>query len=418
MTPLLSEVERIKKYTKATYYDPQYYQRTDLLGGIAGSKTKLEDFNDLLAEGKNIVTTHTTFTNATSETISILQDNGYNLILDETVDVLSPLNDLISAQRYKITKKGLKLMLDNHLITVDENCRVCWTGGPQPIEGEDLHPFCEVQRYAENGNLLLIDGGLFVWEFPPDVFTAMESIIVLTYQMEGSFLHPYMQIHGMNYEKASVIGSYDTQFEICPYKVNMEKRQKWKQLITLYDDKKELDFGRLSATWFKECVKDHSNSKEATKLRRGLHRFFNSVGAKPCDVMWTAPKDCRSNIAPKGFKLIRELTDEEKSGRNQAQLNEYIDTNGLRCWIASTSRATNNYSNRHVMAYMLNLNPNPEIVKYFGKQGAPLSRDAFALSGLIQWVWRSAIRKEEPVTLWLPSPRMKNLFTEWLDGKR
>ena len=410
MTPLLSEVERIKKYTKATYYDPQYYQRTDLLGGIAGSKTKLEDFNDLLAEGKNIVTTHTTFTNATSETISILQDNGYNLILDETVDVLSPLNDLISAQRYKITKKGLKLMLDNHLITVDENCRVCWTGGPQPIEGEDLHPFCEVQRYAENGNLLLIDGGLFVWEFPPDVFTAMESIIVLTYQMEGSFLHPYMQIHGMNYEKASVIGSYDTQFEICPYKVNMEKRQKWKQLITLYDDKKELDFGRLSATWFKECVKDHSNSKEATKLRRGLHRFFNSVGAKPCDVMWTAPKDCRSNIAPKGFKLIRE--------RNQAQLNEYIDTNGLRCWIASTSRATNNYSNRHVMAYMLNLNPNPEIVKYFGKQGAPLSRDAFALSGLIQWVWRSAIRKEEPVTLWLPSPRMKKLFTEWLDGKR
>lgn len=418
MTPLLSEVERIKKYTEAAYYDPQYYQRTDLLGGEIGSKTKLQDFNDLLAEGKNIVTTHTTFTNATSETISILQDNGYNLILDETVDVLSPLNDLISTPRYKITKKGLKLMLDNQLIAVDENCRVCWTGGPQPIEGEDLHPFCEVQRYAENGNLLLIDGGLFVWEFPPDVFAAMESIIILTYQIEGSFLHPYMQIHGMNYEKASVIGSYDTHFEICPYKVNMEKRQKWKQLITLYDDKKELDFGRLSATWFKECVKDHSNSKEATKLRRGLHRFFNSVGAKPWDVMWTAPKDCRSNIAPKGFKLIRELTDEEKSGRNQAQLNEYIDTNGLRCWIASTSRATNNYSNRHVLAYMLNLNPNPEIVKYFGKQGAPLSRDAFALAGLIQWVWRSAIRKEEHVTLWLPSPRMKKVFTEWLDGKR
>lgn len=137
VTPLLTEVDRIKKHTKAAYYDPQYYQRTDLLGGKTGSKTKLQDFNDLLAEGKNIVTTHTTFTNATSDTISILQDNEYSLILDETVDVLSPLNDLIGTPKYKITKKGLKLMLDNHLITVDDDYRVCWAGGPQPIEGED-----------------------------------------------------------------------------------------------------------------------------------------------------------------------------------------------------------------------------------------------------------------------------------------
>lgn len=96
VTPFLSEVDRIKHGT-AAFYDPQYYQRTDLLGGAAGSKTKLEDFNDLLAAGRNIVTTHTTFTNATQETVSILQDNSYHLILDEAVDVLLPLNDLITS---------------------------------------------------------------------------------------------------------------------------------------------------------------------------------------------------------------------------------------------------------------------------------------------------------------------------------
>lgn len=200
VTPFLSEVDRIKHGTTAAFYDPQYYHRTDLLGGSAGSKTKLEDFNDLLAAGRNIVTTHTTFTNATPETVSILQDNSYHLILDEAVDVLLPLNDLINSANYRVNKKNVKLMLDNNIIKVDDDCRVHWTGGSQPIDGEERHSFCEVQRHAENGNLLLIDDKLFVWEFSPEVFNAMESVTVLTYQLDGSFLCPYLQLHGMGYD--------------------------------------------------------------------------------------------------------------------------------------------------------------------------------------------------------------------------
>ena len=198
----------------------------------------------------------------------------------------------------------------------------------------------------------------------------------------------------------------------------MDQRKEWKRLITLYQDNKVPDLGKLSATWYKSSVKDRPKSNEATELKCALRRFFSSVQAKPCDIMWSCPKDSRNSIAPGGYKLIRELTDSEKRGRNQAQQDEYVDNNGLRCWVASNSRATNSYSDRHVLAYMLNLNPNPEISKYFGQQGAPFSRDAFALAGLIQWVWRSAIRKGEPTTLFLPSPRMYRLFTEWLDGKR
>jgi hypothetical protein len=42
-------------------------------------------------------------------------------------------------------------------------------------------------------------------------------------------------------------------------------------------------------------------------------------------------------------------------------------------------------------------------------------KDAYALTELIQWVWRSRIRKGEPITLYLPSPRMRRLFEEWLN---
>ena len=230
VTPFLSEVERIKQSTTAAFYDPQHYQRTDLLGGVAGSKTKLEDFNDLLAEGRNIVTTHTTFTNATPDTIAILQDNSYHLILDEAVDVLLPLNDIIDSANYRVNKKNVKLMLDNNIIAVDEDCRVRWTGGPQPIDGEERHSFCEVQRHAENGNLLLIDGRFFIWEFSPEVFSAMESITILTYQLEGSFLCPYLQLHGLNYTKSSVCGTYEKGFELAPYMVDLNQRKEWKRL--------------------------------------------------------------------------------------------------------------------------------------------------------------------------------------------
>lgn len=418
VTPFLDEVERIKAGTIKTFYEPQKFQRTDLLGGSSSSKSKLKDFNDLLSNGWNVATTHKTFTNATPETINILQDNAYHLILDETVDVLVPLNDIIDSPQYRINKKSLRLMLDNGIISVDANRRVHWTGGVQPLDGKEQHPFCEVQRHAENGTLILIDEKLFAWEFSPEVFGAMESVTILTYQMEGSFMHPYMQLYGMDYDKFSTSGNYEAGFELAPYVVNMEQRKKWKGLITLYKDPKEAELGALSATWYKDNVRGRQNMPEATELRRALRRYFLSVGAEARNVMWTCPKDCRDIVAVKGFKLTRELTADEKKGRTQAQLNEYVDENGLRCWVASTARATNKYKSRHILAYLLNFNPNPELSKYFGQNGAPLSRDAFALAGLIQWVWRSAIRDGEPITLWLPSPRMRRLFTEWLDSKR
>ena len=42
--------------------------------------------------------------------------------------------------------------------------------------------------------------------------------------------------------------------------------------------------------------------------------------------------------------------------------------------------------------------------------------DAYALTELIQWVWRSRVRRGEPIILYLPSPRMRRLFEEWLVG--
>lgn len=417
VTPYLDEIERIKNGTKATFYDPQNFQRTDLLGGDVGQKTKLEDFNDLLTMGRNVVTTHKTFCNASSETIRILQDNSYNLVIDESVDVLIPMNDLVDTPN-TVNKRDAELMCNNGLIQVDEDCRVHWTGGSLPVDGPERHKYCEVQRHANNGTLLLVDKQFFVWEYPVEVFESMETVTILTYLVDGSYMGAYLRLHGMQYDKVSVAGSYGQGFKLKPYAVDMEQRRCWEKLITLYEDDTLVDYGPLSVTWYNGSIEKHPKSPEAAKLRNGLRRFFRGVQANPMDTMWTCPKSSRDVIAPKGYKITRELTEDEQKGRNQVQRDQYIDNNHLRCWVASTARATNNFRDRHVLAFMQKVSPNPEISKYFGRRGASLSSDMFALSVLIQWVWRSAIRDGEPITLYFPSPRMKRLFQEWLDGKR
>ena len=40
--------------------------------------------------------------------------------------------------------------------------------------------------------------------------------------------------------------------------------------------------------------------------------------------------------------------------------------------------------------------------------------DSFALSEMIQWVWRTRIRNDEEVDLYLPSKRMRDIIDQWI----
>jgi hypothetical protein len=53
---------------------------------------------------------------------------------------------------------------------------------------------------------------------------------------------------------------------------------------------------------------------------------------------------------------------------------------------------------------------------FFAQKNIPVNVDAFSLSCLIQWIWRSRIRNNESIKLYLPSTRMRNLLENWLNG--
>ena len=69
------------------------------------------------------------------------------------------------------------------------------------------------------------------------------------------------------------------------------------------------------------------------------------------------------------------------------------------------------------MAYLINLYPYPQLIQFFEMNGVELNQDLYAISELLQWIWRSAIRDGKSINLYLPSMRMRELLGKWVLGK-
>ena len=85
-------------------------------------------------------------------------------------------------------------------------------------------------------------------------------------------------------------------------------------------------------------------------------------------------------------------------------------------FVVHNVRATNMYSDRTAVAYLLNKYYNPVIKGFFKEMGLDIDENVFALSEMIQFIWRSAIRNGEPIICYIPSKRMRSLFIDWLNG--
>lgn len=82
--------------------------------------------------------------------------------------------------------------------------------------------------------------------------------------------------------------------------------------------------------------------------------------------------------------------------------------------VVFSQKATNTYSDKTVLAYPVNLFANPGIVNFYRSHGQEFDNDRWALSTMVQWIWRSAIRNGKQIQLYLPSRRMRELLYKWM----
>jgi len=51
------------------------------------------------------------------------------------------------------------------------------------------------------------------------------------------------------------------------------------------------------------------------------------------------------------------------------------------------------------------------------KRNVRLDQDTYALAEMLQWIFRSRIRNDEPIDIYVPSERMRSLLIKWLEGE-
>ena len=74
------------------------------------------------------------------------------------------------------------------------------------------------------------------------------------------------------------------------------------------------------------------------------------------------------------------------------------------------------------MAYFVNIYPNGDIVSFLNSKKVKVDKEHYALSILIQTIFRTRIRnfdkpdEERTINLYIPSSRMRNLLIRWLNN--
>lgn len=374
VTPYITEIKRIiKACSRKEFSEPEiiYDKKTRV-------STKKNGIKKLFRRKANIVTTHSMFHLFDNEMIEFCKQYGYTLILDEVTNVAEPYEEL------KID--DLNIMLEN-FVDVD-NHLLKWREDQKDYDGEK---FLKEKGLCEMGCLYLYGKTTMLWQFSVDIFKAFEESFLLTYMFNGQIQKYYYDYHKLKYDRWYVRGNSLETYELTKERQDYGKPSKYKKLLNIVDNKKMNSIGdeyyALSSNWYSQ----EGNDKEIDQVRKRLVNYFVNYTKSNSDLsLWTCFKDNRNALKGNGY------------------------TKGF---LSCNAKATNLYRDRVNLAYVINAFINPNIQVFFEDSGIPVDADMYALSSLVQWVWRSAIRDGRAITLYVPSSRMRGLLIKWLNDE-
>ena len=200
-------------------------------------------------------------------------------------------------------------------------------------------------------------------------------------------------MYNINYKYYS-IGLFDedddSSYYLCDYNTDYNMEDIKNKINILVDDKLNSigdDNYSLSSSWFDKP----KNKPLIEKMRKNLENYFgHKIKGKGKDNMWTTFKNKSSKLQGRGY------------------------TKGF---VPLNSRATNSYMNKCNLAYVANRFINPIMKGFFTERNVRVNENMFALSEMLQWIWRSRIRQGESINIYVPSKRMRRLLLDWLNGK-
>lgn len=372
-TPYLTEVQRVKDGCKQRQFkEPQSNQ-----SGIGGKKKSLIR---LMREGANVATTHAMFGQMDRGIVSLAREGGYSLVIDEAYDVI---------QTTGLHTDDVLLGIECGFIG-NHNGRLFVTEEGREYQGNAFRDL--IATVGENTVVMDSDNRCSCLLYPPDAFEVFKDVYVLTYLFDGSLMQNYFDMYGLDYQRIGVRNT-DGVYEFFDGETVMpEYVNTLKDRIHICDEEKLNAIGNrkgsLSRTWFDK----HLKSGEVAELKRNHRTFMRRCGVGHGEYvlnMWTTYKDYED--------IMKQC-------------------NSKRGFVSIGTKATNMYATKKNLAFMANIFYDPGLKITLNGMGIKVDEENYALSSLIQWVWRSAIRNGEDINLYIPSKRMRELFIDWMDS--
>jgi hypothetical protein len=369
VAPLLSEVDRIREACpNLNFCDPQ---------PVEGRK--LHHLSTLIEEGSNICTTHALFKMLNRDIHEKLRRQNYILVVDEVLDCVTMFEGLSRSDR--------NLLIKDHLVYVDpESKRLRWNHRDHP---QYSGKFNSIRDLCDNGNLVLYRDTALIWEFPTDFLKCFNQVYVLTYMFHGSPMAAYLRAEGLDFEMITLRNKLLVSW--ADHSDETEKKTQLRELITVYEGPAN-DRGKakgrenpMSSGWY-----DKRTPEELARLKSTTEHWFRTTAQTSAnDNGWTSYSKVRTAL--KGARYAKG-------------------------WIPNNAKATNDYKHKKSLVYLCNVFHNPYIKGYFEDRGITVYEELYALSEMIQWIWRSQIRDDKPIKLFIPSERMRTLFIRWLNS--
>ena len=341
-------------------------------------KTKSLHLLELLREGCNISFTHSLFSELSKKHLEQIARHNYVMIIDEEVSLIEPYQG-----RYK---KGDIISLEEagHIKVDEDNLgkvEWLWKEMSEDTQYSGLQRLCSIDMlYCSKRNREMM-----VTQLPMSLVESAKRTIILSYLFKGSVMESFLKLKGIE-----VVDF--TEVELI--KDTKDVIEKARELVTLCNSPatNAIKNYSMSSTWYSTTA----SKDQLKKLSAAIRSVYRKVGKD--DLLITLPKDNASR----------------ESKRSVVHPNINIEGVFLYCG----ARATNDYASKSVALHAYNRYVNLVVKSYLQDYGLELDAipddDQFALSEMVQWVWRTRIRKDEPIDLYILPKRMETLFKQWL----
>lgn len=403
VVPYLTEVERYIGACKAKNFKKPVF---------VGDSPKFECLKRLIQDKENIVTTHAMFQKFNEEIIKLTSDSNYTLVLDEVANVVGT---------YDITKSDFDILFEHCVDLNEETNQLTWRKEAKDYDGR----FSDEKRLCESGSLIYYGGKdeVALWAFPINVFNAFTNIYILTYMFEAQMQRCYYDFFGVPYERLTI----GKDGNIVPYDPNIDHRKyNYRDLIHIVDNPKMNKVGdgqfALSSSWYKIALSGKSKvgEKQLERIKKNMVNFFNNKACchSPSQYnFWTTFKKAEETLKGIGYTKKTAYTEKEIKDKivKVDKYGDEIEFSAKCGFVPLNMRGSNDYRHADCVAYTVNVFLNPIVKRFFTAYDIKVNEDDYALSEMLQFIWRSAIRDGRPINVYVPSKRMRELLIKWIN---